>query len=340
MRHDSKYAQPIAGQTALITGGAGLIGSHVCDQLLAAGIAEVRIFDDFSRGTLENLRGALASGGDKVKILRGDLRDQAALSAATAGCDLVFHQAAIRITQCAKEPRLAFEVLAEGTFNVLEAVREHGVKKLVAASTASVYGPADVFPTDELHHRYNNRTLYGACKIANESMMRAYAEMYDLPFVALRYFNVYGPRMDVHGVYTEVLVRWLDKLDKGEQPVIFGDGSQTMDFVYIDDIATANVLAARAPVSDAFYNVARGEETSLKQLCEALCRAHGSHEVGPAFVPMPAERRGVEVVRRLADIRNAQTDLGFRAQVELEDGLRRFVTWRNAEIARAAGGQP
>ncbi len=336
MRHDPRYAQPIEGQVAVITGGAGLVGSHICDQLLAAGIAKVRIFDDFSRGTMANLADAMAAGGDRVEIVRGDLRDVDGVHDVIKGADLVFHQAAIRITHCAKEPRLAFDVLAQGTFNVLEAVRDHGVAKLVAASTASVYGPADVFPTDEMHHRYNNRTLYGACKIANESMMRAFSEMYDLPYVALRYFNVYGPRMDVHGVYTEVLVRWLDLLDKGEQPVIFGDGSQTMDFVFIEDIARANLLAARAPISDAFYNVARGEETSLKQLCEALCRAHGATDLGPRFVPMPAERRGVEVVRRLADISAAQRDLGFRAEMDIEQGLRRFVTWRNAEVARAA----
>ena len=336
MRHDPRYAQPIEGQVAVITGGAGLVGSHICDQLLAAGIQKVRIFDDFSRGTMANLADALAAGGDRVEIVRGDLRDVDGVHDVIKGADLVFHQAAIRITQCAKEPRLAFDVLAQGTFNVLEAVREHGVAKLVAASTASVYGPADVFPTDEMHHRYNNRTLYGACKIANESMMRAYSEMYDLPYVALRYFNVYGPRMDVHGVYTEVLVRWLDLLDKREQPVIFGDGSQTMDFVFIEDIARANLLAARAPISDAFYNVARGEETSLKQLCEALCRAHGATDLGPRFVPMPAERRGVEVVRRLAEIGNAQRDLGFRAEVDIDEGLRRFVTWRRGELARAA----
>ncbi len=339
MKRDDAYAQPLKGQVTLITGGAGLIGSHITDLLLAEDVAEVRILDDFSRGTLANLREALAKAPEKIKVIEGDLRDQATVDAAVAGCDVVFHQAAIRITRCAKEPRVAFDVLAGGSLNVMEACVKHGVKKLVAASTASVYGPADVFPTDEMHHLFNNRTMYGACKVANEQMMRAFNEMYGLPFVGLRYFNVYGPRMDVHGVYTEVLVRWLDLLDEGKAPVIYGTGDQTMDFVYISDIARSNILAAKAPVADAYYNVARGEETSLKELCKALCVAHGSPDVEPKFIPLPDERRGVEVVRRLAVIENAQRDLGFRAETTLADGLAGFVAWREAEIERVAAEQ-
>lgn len=334
MKQDASYGQPIRGQVALVTGGAGLVGSHICDQLLAEGIAELRVLDDFSRGTMANLREAVAAAGDRLKIIEGDIRDAATVDEAVAGCDLVFHQAAIRITRCAKEPRVAFDVLATGTLNILDACVKHGVKKLVAASSASVYGPADVFPTDELHHLFNNRTMYGACKVANEQMMRAYNEMYGLPFIGLRYFNVYGPRMDVYGVYTEVLVRWLDRLDAGDAPLIYGTGDQTMDFVFIEDIARANILSAKAPVADAYYNVARGEETSLKELCASLCRAHGSADVKPEFIPLPSERRGVEVVRRLAVIENAQRDLGFRAETNLDEGLERFVQWRAAELAR------
>ncbi len=334
MRSDPRYAQPIAGQTALVTGGAGLVGSHICDQLVAAGIGHIRVLDDFSRGRMENLQPAMASG--KVEIVRGDLRDVATVDAAVQGCDLVFHQAAIRITRCAQEPRLAMEVLVNGTFNVLEACVKHRVGKLVAASSASVYGPADVFPTGEIHHLYNNRTLYGGCKVANEQMFRAFAEMYDLPYVALRYFNIYGPRMDVFGVYTEVLVRWLDKLDAGEAPLIFGDGQQSMDFVYIGDVARANLLAAQAPVSDAVYNVASGVETSLLQMCHTLVAAAGKPGVQPNFKPMPAERRGVEVVRRLASTDAARRELGFEAAVDLAEGLRHFVAWRNAELGRGA----
>ncbi|HAN31357.1 MAG TPA: NAD-dependent epimerase [Myxococcales bacterium] len=326
-------------QVALVTGGAGLVGSHICDLLLAEGISELRVLDDFSRGTMANLRDAMAVAGDRLQIIRGDIRNQATVDQAVAGCDLVFHQAAIRITRCAQEPREAFDVLATGTLNILDACVKHDVKKLVAASSASVYGPADVFPTDEQHHLFNNRTMYGACKVANEQMMRAYNEMYGLPFVALRYFNVYGPRMDVYGVYTEVLVRWLDRLDAGDAPLIYGTGDQTMDFVFIGDIARANLLAAKADVADAYYNVARGEETSLKELCASLCRAHGSADASPDFIPLPSERRGVEVVRRLAVTDNASRDLNFQAEVGLDDGLMRFVRWRAAELARVKAEQ-
>jgi len=326
MKRSPDYAQPIAGQTAVITGGAGLIGSHIADQLIDAGIEKIRIIDDFSRGTMANLEKAMPSG--KVEVIEGDIRDVAKLNEVIEGADLVFHQAAIRITRCATENRECLEVLVNGTFNVLEACVKHDIKKLVAASTASVYGPADIFPTDEIHHLYNNRTLYGAAKVAGEQFMRAFNEMHGLPYVGLRYFNVYGPRMDVFGVYTEVLVRWLDRLDQGKAPLIFGDGEQTMDFVFVPDIARANILAARADVADAVYNVARGEETSLKELCAALCRAHGSPDVQPEFMPLPAERRGVEVVRRLAVIENAEREIGFRAEVGLQEGLDRFVAWR------------
>ncbi|MHB1129437.1 MAG: NAD-dependent epimerase/dehydratase family protein, partial [Ilumatobacteraceae bacterium] len=248
--------------------------------------------------------------------------------------DVIFHQAAIRITQCAAEPRLATEVLIGGMLNVLESAVRHGVKKIVAASSASVYGPADVFPTAESHHTYNNRTLYGACKIANEGMLRAFNEMHQLPYVALRYFNAYGPRMDVHGVYTEVLIRWLDKLDSGERPVIFGDGSQTMDFVYVNDIAQANLLAMQSPVSDVVFNVASGVETSLRELCTATCAAYGKPEIEPEFIEMPSSRRGVEVTRRLADTSLAKRQINFEARTSLDQGLRQLIDWRAQELNR------
>jgi len=333
VKRDASYAQPIEGQVCVVTGGAGLVGSHICDQLVEAGAREVRVIDNLTRGRVDNLEAAFASG--RVHLIEGDIRDRELLARVFDGADLVFHQAAIRITRCAQEPRECLEVLVNGTFNVLEACVGAKMKKLVLASSASVYGPADVFPTDEMHHLYNNRTLYGAAKVANEQMARAFNEMYGLPYVALRYFNIYGPRMDVFGVYTEVLVRWLDKLEAGEAPLIYGDGKQTMDFVYIGDIARSNLLAARAPIADAVFNVASGEETSLRELCEAVLRVTGS-SVPPTMIPMPSERRGVEVVRRLAGVANAQAELGFEAQVGIDEGLRRFVVWRDAEKRKAA----
>ena len=249
-----------------------------------------------------------------------------------SGVDVLFHQAAIRITQCAEEPRLAVEVLVDGTYNVLEAAANAEVRKVVAASSASIYGLAEKFPTDEQHHPYANDTLYGAAKTFNEGLLRSLHAMYGLDYVALRYFNVYGPRMDVHGLYTEVLVRWMERISAGQPPLIMGDGLQTMDFVYIGDVARANLLAAQSDVTDAVYNVASGTETSLLELAEKLLARHG---LGP-------ERRA----RRPRAPSTASpgawpprtwpaSDLGFEAEVDIEEGLARLVDWWRAERAGA-----
>lgn len=320
----------LKGCRALVTGGAGLVGSHICDQLVQAGAAEIVVIDNFVRGTRRNLEGALASG--KVRVVEGDIRDRDLLAREVPGTDVLFHQAAIRITQCAEEPRLAMEVLVDGTYNVLEAAVAAKVGKVVAASSASVLGMADSFPTREDHHPYNNRTLYGAAKAFNEGLLRSFNDMYGLDYVALRYFNVYGPRMDVHGVYTEVLIRWMDRIVAGQPPLIFGSGDQTMDFVYIEDIARANILAATAPATDQVFNVASGTETSLKELAAALLAAMGSDlsvEHGP-------ERKVNPVARRLADTRAAREALGFEAKVGLAEGLGRLVAWWREEKGRAA----
>lgn len=316
----------LQNRKTLVTGGAGLVGSHVVDLLVREGAREIVVLDNFVRGVPKNLSWALAHG--PVRIVTGDIRDTATLAAAMQGVDVVFHQAAIRITQCAEEPRLALEVLADGTFNVLEAAANAGVKKVIAASSASVYGQAEVFPTTEAHHPYNNRTLYGAAKVFNEGLLRTFYDMYGLDYVALRYFNVYGPRMDVHGAYTEVLIRWMERIANGQPPLIFGDGAQTMDFVYIEDIARANILAAKADVTDRVFNVASGTETSLKQLAQALLRVMDAEHLAVEHGP---ERKVNGVTRRLASTRQAERALGFRAEVSLEEGLRRLVAWWREE---------
>jgi UDP-glucose 4-epimerase len=308
-------------QRVLITGGAGLIGSHIADQLVQEGQSEIIVLDNLVRGRSDNLAWALEHG--RVQVVEGDIRDRAVLHDVMKGVDLVFHQAALRITQCAEEPRVAMEVMADGTFNVLEAAVAAKVSKVVAASSASVYGMADEFPITEKHHPYNNRTLYGAAKAFNEGLLRSFNEMYGLKYVALRYFNVYGPRMDIHGVYTEVLIRWMDRIAAGQAPLILGDGTQTMDFIYVDDIARANILAARASSGDDVFNVASGAETSLNDLAHSLLRVMGSNlqpEYGPA-------RKVNPVSRRIADVSRAQSLLGFKAQIGLEDGLKRLVSW-------------
>jgi UDP-glucose 4-epimerase len=319
----------IEGSVCLVTGGAGTIGSTIVDQLVASGAGEIRVLDNFVRGRKENLADALTSG--RVDLVDGDIRDVDVVRDVTTGADLVFHQAAIRITQCAEEPRLALEVLADGTFNVIEAAVAAGVRKVVAASSASVYGLARRFPTTEDEPPWANDTFYGAAKVFNEGMLRSFHAMHGLDYVALRYFNVYGPRMDIHGLYTEVLIRWMERIEAGQAPLIFGDGQQTMDFVFTTDIARANLLAAQADVTDAVFNIGTHTETSLLGLAEALLEVMGSDlpvEFGP-------ERAVNGVTRRLASIEAAERDLGWKPEVDLREGLGRLVDWWRAEREHA-----
>jgi UDP-glucose 4-epimerase len=325
--------QPLAGQRILVTGGAGTIGSHVVDQLLEAEAAEVVVLDNFARGRMDNLAHAQSIGGERLTVVTGDISDPALVQDLTAGIDVVFHLAALRITQCAEQPRLALESLVDGTFNVIEAAVAAGVKKVVASSSASVYGLAESFPTTERHHPYNNDTFYGAAKAFNEGMLRSFHAMNGLDYVALRYFNVYGPRMDTHGVYTEVLIRWMERISRGEPPLIFGDGLQTMDFVHVHDIARANLLAARADVTDTVYNIATATETSLADLAAALLAAMGS-DLRPEHGPARAVNG---VTRRLADISAAERDLGWTPRIGLAEGLTDLVAWWSRTAAPAAG---
>jgi len=320
----------IEGQRCLVTGGAGTIGSTIVDQLVAAGAGEVTVLDNLVRGRRANLADALESGN--VRLVEGDIRDRELVTGLMDGTDLVFHLAAIRITQCATEPRLALEVLVDGTYEVVEAAVDAGVRKVIASSSASVYGLAEEFPTSERHHPYANDTLYGAAKTFNEGLLRSFGAMRDLDYVALRYFNVYGPRMDIHGLYTEVLIRWMERIEAGQPPLILGDGTQTMDFVFTEDIARANLLAAASDVSDEVFNIGSGTETSLRELAEMLLHVMGRDDLDLEFGPP----RGVNsVTRRLADVSAAAEQLGWKAEVGLEEGLTRLVSWWRAE--RAAG---
>src|SRR3954447_4361910 len=320
---DSKFGK------VLVTGGAGAIGSNLTDDLVLAGAEHIVVLDNFVRGRRENLAWAEAHGN--VEIVDGDICDRDLVRRLMDGGDVLFHLAAIRITRCAEEPRLAVEVLVDGTYNVVEAAASAGVRKVVASSSASIYGLATKFPTNEEHHPYANDTLYGAAKGFNESLLRSMHAMYGLDYVALRYFNVYGPRMDVHGLYTEVLVRWMDRIAEGKPPIIMGDGLQTMDFVYIGDVARANLVAAQSDVTDAVFNVASATETSLLELAQMLLRVMGSDlpvEHGPA--------RAVNgVTRRLASTSLGREELGFEAEVDLQEGLTRLVEWWRAERSGA-----
>ncbi len=323
-------AQPVQGQRVLVTGGAGTIGSHVVDQLVRAGAEQVVVLDNFVRGRPQNLEWALEHGKGTVSVVEGDLADVGTVHALTEGKDLVFHLAALRITQCAEQPRTALESLVDGTFTVLEAAAAAGVAKVIASSSASVYGLAEEFPTTERHHPYNNDTFYGAAKTFNEGMLRSFHAMYGLDYVALRYFNVYGPRMDVHGLYTEVLIRWMERIASGTPPLILGDGLQTMDFVHVVDIARANLLAARASATDTVYNIAAGQETSLRELATALLSVMGND-----LVPEHGPARTVNAVtRRLADISAAGRELGWHPEIGLDEGLGGLVEWWRSENDR------
>jgi UDP-glucose 4-epimerase len=316
----------IEGQRCLVTGGAGTIGSTIVDQLARAGAAEVIVLDNFVRGRPENLMAARETG--RVRVVDGDIRHGDLVRSLMGGIDLVFHQAAIRITQCAADPRLALQVLVDGTYEVVEAAADAGVRKVVAASSASVYGQAEHFPTPESNHPYANDTLYGAAKAFNEGLLRSFHAMRGLDYVALRYFNVYGPRMDIHGLYTEVLIRWMERIEAGQPPLILGSGSQTMDFVYTEDIARANLLAAASSATDEVFNIGTGVETSLIELAHALLRAMGAADHNVEFGP----ERGVNAVtRRIADTSAAAAHIGWKAEVSLDEGLQRLVDWWRAE---------
>lgn len=320
----------IDDSTIVVSGGAGLIGSTTIDLLLRQHAPRrIIIFDNLSRGTPANIAGALRD--PRVTLVEGDIRDRDAVMRVLDGADALIHMAALRITACAAEPREAFDVMCAGSYNLVETAQNVGIQKIVAASTASVYGLAEVFPTTEAHHPYHNRTWYGASKLLLEGLLRSFNEMYGLQYVALRYFNVYGPRMDIHGRYTEVLIRWMERLDSGQPPLILGDGTHTMDFLYVEDAARANVLALASDASDEVFNVASGVETSLNDLAAAL-----SHVMDVRRTPEHRPERKVNAVpRRLASTEKAERLLGFRAAVTLEEGLSRLVQWWRAERVRA-----
>ena len=316
----------LRGKRILVTGGAGFIGSHIVDLLCKENCAEIVAIDNMVRGRSANLEHAIAQG--PVRLVEGDIRDNRLMASLVKSADIVFHQAALRITHCAAEPRLAMEVMVQSTFDLLELCVLHKIEKVIAASSASVYGMADDFPTTERQNPYDNRTLYGAAKAFNEGLLRTYNDMHGLEYVAFRYFNVYGDRMDIHGRYTEVLIRWMERLEAGLAPIIFGDGQQTMDFVHARDVARANILGAKANVSDEVFNVASGTETSLKQLAEALASVMGRDGLSPEFGP---ERSVNPVPRRLASTKKAEEMLGFRASLPLKKGLSDLVDWWRSE---------
>lgn len=310
----------------LVIGGAGLIGSHVVEELLKEPVREVVIYDNFTRGTVDNLSEALKDKRCRIFELGGDICQPDLLDKATEGCDAVVHLAALWLLHCHDFPQSAFEVNIRGTFNVLQSCVKHAVQRLVYSSSASVYGDAVQEPMTE-NHPYNNWTFYGATKIAGEHMMKAFHKRYGLQGVGLRYMNVYGPRQDYKGAYIAVMMKILDCIDRGERPIVFGDGSQSYDFIHVKDCARANICALKADVPFGFYNVGRGIKTSITELARLLLELTGSN-LEIEYVPTGQ----TFVTNRVGCPKAAERDLGFKWTIDIREGMQSLIDWRRQHI--------
>ncbi len=317
----------LAGKRLLVIGGAGLIGSHTVDALVQEDVEEIIIYDNFTRGVHANLYAALKDPRVKIYDVGGDICQIDILNSAMKGVDGVFHFAALWLLQCYEYPRSAFQTNIEGTFNVLEACVNQGVKRLVYSSSASVYGDAIREPMTE-NHPFKNTTFYGATKIAGEAMVTAYHHRYELPFVGLRYMNVYGPRQDYKGAYIAVIMKMLDAIERGEPMTLYGDGSQAYDFVYVGDCAKANVCAMKAEVVDEYYNVGTGKQTTILELAKIIQKLTNTSD-NIQFLP-----QGKTFVKnRIGCPEKAQQQIEFKALVELESGLQRLIEWCKLRVA-------
>jgi UDP-glucose 4-epimerase len=321
----------IRGKKLLVIGGAGLIGSHVVDELVNEDVAQIRVYDNFLRGTQENLAGALKDPRVSIYDVGGDVCQTDILDSAMKGMDGVFHLAALWLLQCHEYPRSAFDVNIRGTFNVLEACVANKIPRLVYSSSASVYGDAVEEPMTE-DHPFNNKNFYGATKICGEAMARAYHYRYGLNFVGLRYMNVYGPRQDYKGAYIAVIMKMLDAIDRGEGPTILGDGTEAFDFVSVRDCGRANVAAMKADTTDRFYNVGTGKRTSLKSLAEMLLKLTESKQ----SIKYAPRSQATLVRNRIGSAKRAKEEIGFEARDDLQQGLRELIKWRRGHIEQVA----
>ena len=311
----------IKDSTIFVSGGAGFIGSYVIEELLIHQPKKIIILDNLIRGSFENMKGFI--NDPRIEFIEGDIRNNELLEKCIEGSDYVFHMAALRINACAANQQEGFEVMIQATFNIANLCLKHKVKKIIYSSTASVYGLAQHFPTPETDNPYNNQTFYGGAKIWGEQLFRSYKFMHNMDYVALRYFNVYGSRMDTDGKYTEVMIKWLDCIRDNKQPAIYGDGTDSMDFVHVKDIAHANVLALISDVTDEAFNVGDQIETSLSDLLNALLKVNKS-QLKPIF----KEANSINPVsRRLADISKASKLLGYKPAITLEQGLKELTDW-------------
>ena len=314
----------LSGNKIVVIGGAGLVGSYIVDQLLDEQVSEIVVYDNFVRGPRKNLKQAMAQSR-KITLVEASILDLDRLQKALDGAAGVFLLAALWLGECVADPRAAIEVNVVGTFNVIEAAIKKGIERVVYSSSASVYGDALSTPMTE-DHPFNNRTMYGATKIAGEQFFRAMYEQHKLPYVGLRYMNVYGPRMDYHGTYVSVIMKVLDRLDRQQPPVIFGDGSQAYDFVHVADVARANILGMKADVADEFFNIGSGVKTTINELVDLLLKISNS-SLKPEYRP----EEQMFVTHRVGSTDKAERMLGFRANIPLEEGLRSVVEWRRRD---------
>ena len=310
----------------LVIGGAGFIGSFVVSELLKHDVKEVIIYDNFARGKQENIAKSLEDPRCSVFPFGGDIREVDILDSAMKGVDYVFHLAAMWLLHCKDFPRTAFDVNIGGTFNVLEACVKNNVKKLISSSSASVYGDAAEVPMTE-SHPFNNKNFYGATKIAGEAMTTAFNDRYGLEVIGLRYMNVYGPGQDQHAVYSGVVPIMLNKIEAGEQPTINGDGSQAYDFIYVEDVARANIAALESDVKVGNYNVGTEVQTSIKELCDTILELKES-DLEVKYVPYSKDDARALVQNRIGSRQRAEKEINFLYKDSLRDGLQKLIDWR------------
>jgi len=302
----------------LVTGGAGFIGSNIVEALIEKG-EKVKVIDNFVSGKRENL--SCLSG--KIKLIEGDIRDLPLLKKATSGVDFILHQAALRsVPKSVGDPTSYNEVNVNGTLNVLLAAKEAKVKRVVFASSSSIYGETTLFPEKEAHLPAPI-SPYAASKIAGEHYCHVFSKTYGVETVSLRYFNVFGPRQSLESQYAVVVPKFIISMLNNQSPPIHGDGKQSRDFTYIDNVVEANILAATAPgISGEVFNVACGSDYTVLALVECLNKIMGK-DLKPEFTPP----RPGDVQRTLADISKAQRLMKLRIKVNFEQGLKKSVEW-------------
>jgi len=316
----------------LIIGASGFIGGHLVKEILKEPVKEVILYDNFTRGKINNIEKSLKDPRCKIFPYGGDIRDIDVLDQAMQGCDYVFHLAAMWLLHCKDFPRTAFEVNVGGTFNVLEACVKHKVKKLIYSSSASVYGDAIETPMTE-DHPFKNKNFYGATKIAGEAMCTAYNDRYGLEIVGLRYMNVYGPGQDQQAAYSGVVPVVLNKIDRNEAPTINGDGSQAYDFIYVEDAARSNIDAVKSDVKLGFYNVGTEVQTTIKELCDLMLELKNS-ELKINYIPYSADDARQLVQNRIGSRQKAEKEINFKYKYSLKEGLTALINWRDEKILK------